>query len=134
MPIEPGTYKLGPDTARLRVETGRHGAASKAGHDLVIEVASWDATLNIGDASSLELNADTSSLRVLEGNGGLQALDEDNKKDILKSIDKDILKKEPVSFRSTSVTQDNGGLRVDGELQIRGKSQPISFNVGKLAL
>ena len=129
MPIAPGTYKLGPDNATLRVETGRHGAAAKAGHDLVMEVRSWDATLAVGDSSSLELNADTTSLVVLEGTGGMQALDDDNKADILKSIDKDILKQEPVTFRSSSVTQDDGNLRIDGDLAIRGKSQPISFDV-----
>ena len=52
MAIEAGTYKLGPRNATLRVKTGRSGAAAKAGHNLEIEVGSWEATLEVGDSSS----------------------------------------------------------------------------------
>ena len=41
----PGTYSLGPETASLRIRTGRSGAAAKAGHDLLIEVTDWSATI-----------------------------------------------------------------------------------------
>jgi hypothetical protein len=37
--------KLGPDNARLTVRTGRGGAAAKAGHNQVLEVTRWSATL-----------------------------------------------------------------------------------------
>ena len=37
---------FGPENARLTVRTTRTGAASKAGHDLLIEVTSWSATLD----------------------------------------------------------------------------------------
>jgi len=94
------------------VKTGRGGAAAKAGHDLVIEVTSWEATLDVGDAPSLQLSADPTSLRVIEGKGGMQALDDDGKADIHKSIDKDILKKQAIQFRSTSVERSDGGLAV----------------------
>src|SRR5918997_4080142 len=132
MAIQPGSHKLGPDNATLRVKTGRSGAAAKAGHDLVIEVTAWEATLDIGDSPSLQLSADPTSLRVLEGKGGMQALDDDGKADIHKSIDKDVLKKKAIEFRSTSVAQNDGGLAVKGDLELVGKSAPISFdlNVG----
>lgn len=132
MPIEAGTYTLGPDNATLRVKTGRHGAAAKAGHDLVIEVKSWEATLTVaGDpaASSLELTADPTSLHVLKGEGGLQALGDDDKADIRKSIDKDVLKKKAIAFKSTSVAEAGGGLSVGGDLEIGGKSKPVEFVV-----
>lgn len=112
MATAPGAHKLGPDNATLRVKTGRGGAAAKAGHDLVIEVTSWEATLDVGDAPSLQLSADPTSLRVIEGKGGMQALDDDGKADIHKSIDKDILKKQAIQFRSTSVERSDGGLAV----------------------
>ena len=67
MAIEAGTYKLGPRNATLRVKTGRSGAAAKAGHNLEIEVGSWEATLEVGDSSSLELTADATSLSVVRG-------------------------------------------------------------------
>jgi polyisoprenoid-binding protein YceI len=141
MAIQAGTYKLGPDNATLRVKTGRHGAAAKAGHDLVIEVKSWEATLEVGDdpaASSLALTADPTSLHVLKGEGGMQALGDDDKADIRKTIDNDVLKKKEIEFRSTGVSSaDDGGLSVDGDLTMGGKSKPVDFVVsedgGKLA-
>jgi polyisoprenoid-binding protein YceI len=111
------------------VKTGRSGAAAKAGHDLVIEVASWEATLAVGDAPSLELTADPTSLKVIEGKGGMQALDDDGKADILKSIDKDVLKKKAIAFHSTSVAQSEGGLAVQGDLELVGKTAPLQFDV-----
>jgi polyisoprenoid-binding protein YceI len=129
MAIQPGAHKLGPHNATLRVKTGRSGAAAKAGHDLVIEVTSWEATLDVGDAPSMQLSADPTSLKVIEGKGGMQALDDDGKADILKSIDKDVLKKQAIEFRSTSVAQSNGGLAVKGDLELVGKTAPVEFQL-----
>jgi polyisoprenoid-binding protein YceI len=132
MAIEAGSYKLGPDNATLRVKTGRHGAAAKAGHDLVIEVKSWEATLTVDDdpaASSVELTADPTSLHVLEGVGGMQALGDDDKADIRKTIDKDVLKKEDISFQSSSVAAEGDGLAVSGDLTMGGKSNPVTFTL-----
>ncbi|MBA3747572.1 MAG: YceI family protein [Solirubrobacterales bacterium] len=132
MSLQAGSYKLGPDNATLRVKTGRHGAAAKAGHDLVIEVKSWEATLNVADdpaSSSLELSADPSSLHVVKGEGGMQALGDDDKADIRKTIDKDVLKKKSIAFTSSSVTDADGGLAVSGDLEMGGKTQAVDFVV-----
>jgi polyisoprenoid-binding protein YceI len=131
MAIQTGTYKLGPDNASLHVETGRNGAAAKAGHDLIIEVQSWDATLEVGDNSSLTLNADPTSLHVREGKGGMQALKDDDKEDIRKTIDKDILKKKSIRFESTSVEQAGDGLKVTGDLEMGGKTKPVTFDLSE---
>jgi polyisoprenoid-binding protein YceI len=132
MAIQAGTYRLGPDNATLRVKTGRHGAAAKAGHDLVIEVKSWEATLTVADDpadSTVALSADPTSLHVLKGEGGLQALGDDDKADIRKTIDKDVLKKKSIAFESSSVADADGGLAVSGELELGGKSKPVEFVV-----
>jgi len=134
MSIQAGNYKLGPDNATLRVKTGRHGAAAKAGHDLVIEVRSWEATLNVADdasASSLELTADATSLHVVEGVGGMNALGDDDKDDIRKTIDKDVLQKKAIQFTSTGVSEAGGGLAVTGDLEMGGKSKPVDFIVSE---
>jgi polyisoprenoid-binding protein YceI len=131
MTIQAGTYKLGPDTASLHVETGRSGAAAKAGHDLIIDVTSWEATLEVGDSSSLSLSADPSSLRVREGKGGMQALKDDDKDDIHKTIDKDVLKKKDITFQSASVEPAGEGLKISGDLELGGKSKPITFDVSE---
>ena len=131
MAIQAGTYKLGPDNASLHVETGRNGAAAKAGHDLVIDVQSWEATLEVGDNSSLALSADPTSLHVREGKGGMQALKDDDKEDIRKTIDKDILKKKGISFQSTSVEPAGDGLKVTGDLEMGGKTKPVTFELSE---
>ena len=131
MTIQAGTYKLGPDNASLTVQTGRSGAAAKAGHDLVIEVTSWEATLEVGDNASLELSADSTSLHVREGKGGMQALGDDDKADIRKTIDKDVLKKKDIKFTSSSCERTGDGLKVSGDLEMGGKSQPVSFDLSE---
>jgi polyisoprenoid-binding protein YceI len=92
-------------------------------------VSSWEATLTVGDSSSLALSADPSSLHVREGKGGMQALKDDDKSDIRKTIDKDVLKKKPITFTSKSVEETASGLKVSGELEMGGKTKPISFDL-----
>jgi polyisoprenoid-binding protein YceI len=132
MALPPGTYTLGPDQGTLSVRTGRTGAAAMAGHNLLLHVTAWQATLAVAAeaaASTLELTVDPSSLRVIEGSGGVQALDDDNKAEIQQTIDDDVLKKQPIAFRSTSARDADGGLHVDGELTLRGTTAPIAFDV-----
>ena len=49
MAIQPGTYELGPQDGKLLVRTGKGGAASKAGHNLLIEVERWGATAQFAE-------------------------------------------------------------------------------------
>src|ERR1700744_2008209 len=109
MTIAPGTYGLEPPDARLTIRTARQGAASRAGHDLLIEVERWGATVQLAPdpaQSVFEFNADSRSLKVLEGTGGMKSLGEDDKVSIVKTIDKEVLKGAPISFRSTAVRPD----------------------------
>lgn len=131
MAIQAGTYTFGPDNASLTVETTRSGAAAKAGHDLVLEVGSWSATLEVGDSCSLELSADSTSLRVREAKGGMQALKEDDKEDIHKSIDKDVLEKKDITFKSSSCETSGDGLKVSGDLEMAGESNPVTFELSE---
>ena len=134
MSIQAGTYRLGNDTGTLSVRTGRTGAAAKAGHNLVIAVTSWEATLEVGaDAADthLALSADGASLRVLEGTGGMQALGEDDKASIEQTIQDDVLKQRGITFRSTTVQSapDATRLSVEGDLTLVGTTHPISFDL-----
>jgi polyisoprenoid-binding protein YceI len=116
------------------VRTGRTGAAAKAGHDLLIDVTAWSATLEVGEdpaLTSIELRADATSLRVREGGGGIQALDEGDKASIVKTIDEEVLKGTGIEFRSTEVqtAADGSGLSVRGELTLFGNTRPIAFDL-----
>jgi polyisoprenoid-binding protein YceI len=104
------------------VRTRKTGAAAAAGHNLLIEVTSWEATL---DESSLTLTADPRSLRVLEGSGGAMPLGDKDKNSITETIDDDVLKGAAIEFRSTKVD----GLHVQGELELARRTRPIVFDL-----
>jgi polyisoprenoid-binding protein YceI len=131
MPFTHGTYTLNSDHGTLTVRTKRGGAAAKAGHDLLIEVASWEGTLRLAEdpaASSITLTADAGSMRVLEGTGGMTKLGDDDKDGIKQTIDEDILKGCTVAFESSAVRVGaGGGFDVDGELELLGRRAPVSF-------
>jgi polyisoprenoid-binding protein YceI len=122
---------FGPDNARLTVRTGRGGAASKAGHDLLIEVGSWEATWDSDAQPALTLNADSRSLRVLEGTGGVKGLDEDDKANIAQTINDEVLKGTSIEFRSTRVDRrdEGSGFSVQGELELNSRRNPVAFEL-----
>ena len=134
MSIQAGTYRLGPENGTLSVRTTRSGAAAKAGHNLVIHVTDWQATLEVGEDPaqiSIVLDADATSLRVHEGTGGMQALGDDDKASIGETIDDDVLQRQAIEFRSTAVQTASGGgaISVEGELTLAGKTGPIAFDL-----
>jgi polyisoprenoid-binding protein YceI len=133
MAIMPGTHKLGPENASLRIETRRSGAAAKAGHDLLIEVGSWQGKLEIGEdpgQNSLVLSADSGSMEVIEGTGGIKALTDEDKVEIKKTLEAEVLQPGPVEFESTQVTpSDDGRIEVTGELSMNGNVHPLDFEL-----
>jgi polyisoprenoid-binding protein YceI len=125
--IEPGTYRLGPPRSTLAVRTGRGGAAAKAGHDLLIVVTAWEATIHVAGDTSMELTADATSLRVRTGVGGMQSLGDDDIANIHQTIDDEVLERRDIVFRSTSVHGEAAGLDVRGDLTLAGQTHPVSF-------
>jgi YceI-like domain len=127
MAIAPGRHTAGPDTGSLRIKTYREGVAAKVGHDLVIEVGSWDATVESGPGEmAVELRGDSTSLRVLSGERGVKPLSDRDRDEIRKNIDDKILRRMPIEFRSTAVRPSGDELAVDGELTLAGSTQPVS--------
>jgi YceI-like protein len=122
MSIPEGTHNIGPSNGSLKVKTGREGAAAKAGHDLVLGVNSWEATIEGGDSPSIKLTADPGSLEVIEGKGGAKPLSDDDKQDIKKSISNKVLGSDQISFQSSEVSDSEA----KGELSIAGSSSQIS--------
>jgi polyisoprenoid-binding protein YceI len=122
------TYKLGPEDGTLSVRTGRTGTVAKAGHDLHIEVRAWTGTIDL-DEPHVTLDADSTSLHVVEGTGGMMALDEDDHANIRQTIDEEVLKRDDIRFRSTDVQRTDGGLTVRGELTLVSATRPITFDL-----
>src|SRR5207248_580528 len=112
----------------------RTGGAAKAGHDLVIEVASWSAALELAEdpsQSSVALSADGGSLRVREGHGGMGKLDDYDKQGIAQTIDEEVLGRSAIEFRSTAVARGTGAgrFRVGGSLELGGTTAPVEFDL-----
>jgi hypothetical protein len=118
--------KLGPDNARLIVRTGRGGAAAKAGHNLVLEVTRWSATL---EDDAAELTADARSLRVRSGSGGISPLGDEEKAGIAQTIDEEVLKGSAIAFRSNSVKRNGDSVDISGELELARRRRPLTFTL-----
>jgi hypothetical protein len=125
-----GTHRLGPAKGALRVRTGRTGAVARAGHDLTIEVGDWEAELTLdGSATTLTVRADSSSMRVLEGSGGMMELGDDDKANIVTTIGDEVLTQADVEFRSTAASADGERYLIEGELTLNGETRPLSFEL-----
>jgi polyisoprenoid-binding protein YceI len=115
--------RLGPDNATLQVLTYREGVAAKVGHDLVIEVTRWEATV---EPDSVVLEADPRSLEVREGRRGVKPLTDRDRDEIRRNIDDKVLRGQPVAFRSRSVVREGDGLTVEGDLSIGATTRPLT--------
>jgi polyisoprenoid-binding protein YceI len=128
--IAAGTFQLGPENASLQVNTYREGVGAKVGHDLVIDVTRWEATIALaGDpsGSSIRLTADPRSLEVREGLRGLKPLTGKDRAEIAKTIDAKVLGGSPITFASRSVHSGGvGPLVVEGDLTLAGQTRPIT--------
>ncbi len=109
------------------MKTYREGMAAKVGHDLVIEVTRWDATVEL-PAGTVELNCDARSLEVRVGERGVKPLSDKDRSEIRKNIDDKVLRGQPIAFRSTAarLADADGPLVVEGELTMAGTTRPIT--------
>jgi YceI-like domain len=124
-----GSHHLGPDNARLTVHTKRTGAIAKAGHDLTIDVGSWEGTLDLGDQPRASLVVDSTSFKVVEGHGGVQKLDDEDKRGIEQTIDEEVLLKREIRFESTDVKVDGDHVTVTGDLTLMESTQAVTFEL-----
>ena len=130
MTLPAGTHRFGPDNASLRVRTYREGLAAKAGHDLIIEVTRWEATVEVADepaGSTIHLSADPGSLKVLDGVRGVKPLTDKDRVEIRKTIDAKVLGSHEIRFRSSHVRLvEDDGPTVEGELSMAGIARPLT--------
>ena len=66
---------------------------------------------------------------MLEGTGGMQALDDGDRANIEQTIDDEVLRRDQITFRSTEVASAGDGLRVTGDLTLLGHTAPLSLDV-----
>jgi polyisoprenoid-binding protein YceI len=133
MAVRDGTYPIGPEVGRLLVHTGRTGLGSRAGHDLTIGATAWSGTVVVdtGDPghSSLSIDVDVPSLRVVSGSGGVKPLTDSDRADIERIMcDRmlDAARHPTITFRSTRVSGTSESFMVDGDLTIKAVSRPVT--------
>ena len=133
MALPAGIHRFGPDTVSLLIRTYREGVAAKAGHDLVLVVTRWDATVEVAGEPArwtIELNADPGSLEVREGLGGVKPLTDSDRVEIRRNIEAKVLGRHPIRFRSGDVRpveeEEEGRVVVDGVLSMAGSDRPLS--------
>ena len=112
---------FGPGSATLLVNTYREGVAARAGHDLVIEVTRWTATV---DGEDVIAEADPRSLAVREGRGGVKPLSDRDRAEIVRTIEAKVLGGDPISFRG-HLRESGGGLELEGDLTMAGATRPV---------
>ena len=130
--MRPGTNAVGPDSGTCHVHTYREGVAQKVGHDLIIEVAQWRASVEVGEdgtPKAISLEADPRSLQILEGHRGVKPLTDSDRAEIRSNIDKKILGTQPIKFSSSSVQVAGDKLTVQGDLTIAGSTKPARFEL-----
>ena len=139
-----GTFKLGPESGRVVIKTGRAGLAARAGHDLTLEVTRWSATVTVpeaaGDTGDLtagaQVNAelDFSSLAVREGTGGAKPLSDRDRREIEKTALGILGGRNDATarFESTRVTPTGSGGEVEGKLTFAGKTRPATLRVTRV--
>ena len=134
MAIVDGTYRLTPESGELLVKTGRTGMGRRAGHDLVIEATRWQGEITVATAkpedSVVSLKVDVDSLEVREGLGGVKPLTDKDRADIRQTL-RDILDSEThpqIKFNSASVIRSAESVTVEGDLTIRGESEPVTVS------
>jgi polyisoprenoid-binding protein YceI len=109
--------------------------ASKAGHDLVLEVTKWHGTVNVDaanpSATSIEVSADPRSFVILSATGGVKALSDKDRGEIATNSDKTLNtgKFPEITFKSTGVTGTAPKLNLSGDLTISGSTRPVTLAV-----
>jgi len=127
-----GSFRLGPDSGRVVIKTGRAGLAARAGHDLTIEVTRWSATVTVPSdgvaAAEVAAELDLGSLAVLEGTGGAKPLSDKDRRDILNTAGK-ILGGGTARFTSTRIIPAASGGAIEGTLTLNGTTRPARLQL-----
>ena len=120
-------WTLDASDGELQLRTGVTGRAARMGHRLTIAMTRWQATVNweAGEPVTAELVVDADSFQVLRGEGGVKGLSGPEKavvrSNALKSLNAGRFPE--IRFAADAIDKTDGGYRLSGTLQIRGKSR-----------
>ena len=87
MALSLGTHRLGPESGTVEVRTYREGVAQKIGHDLIIDVGQWEATVEVGEENSVTESLTTLSFQVEDSFTARFAFEVVNNSKVPKGVD-----------------------------------------------
>jgi polyisoprenoid-binding protein YceI len=137
MALTEGRHPIGPDTGSLHLTTTREGMAAKVGHDLLIAMQQWSGHIGIDDdgaaGTSVQVEVDMDSFEILSGSGGITPLSADDRDDITKTALRllDAAGYPRATFDSTRVVASDDGGTLEGELTVRGATEPLLLSVAQ---
>ncbi|SDB91801.1 Polyisoprenoid-binding protein YceI [Raineyella antarctica] len=129
-----GPHRLGPDDTDLHLLTTVEGPMAKMGHELVLRIGRWEATVTVGDtpeATTLVFTADLTSLRVSGNRDRTKDVPAKDRTDIVGHAAKALQTQKygQVNFRSTSAEGTWDAIILHGQLALHGQTQPQDFRV-----
>lgn len=132
---DPTTRTIQLDRGQLRLHTSVAGSAARMGHNLVIEVVQWQATVTVIDTPAgvepvgLELTASLPSIRVVSGSGGVRPVSAADREAIVGNALKALRAQEfpDVHYVADAISATADGFALSGTLTIAGHSQPFSL-------
>lgn len=133
----PGSVQLGPSDGRIILRTYREGLAAQVGHDLVLQITEWSAAVTppgVEGGPAIEASMDLTSLRVLEGTGGVKPLTDKDRRDIVGNARKSLgTERHPQAvYRATAFTPNGDGGTFDGTLSLHGIDRPVSLTLTRM--
>jgi YceI-like domain len=137
-----GAFRLGPDSGRVVIKTGRAGLAARAGHDLTLEVTRWSATVTVPAedggapggvaAASVTAELDLGSLAAREGTGGAMPLTDRDRREIESTAGR-ILGTGQARFTSVRIVPAASGGAIEGTLTLNGQTRPARLQLAGAA-
>jgi len=131
-------HQIGPERGSLILRTSRQGIAAPAGHDLTIEVGRWSGEVVLAEdpaASTVSVTADTGSLRVLDGSGGIAPLSERDKREIARTarrlLDSDHHPEARFTSTETTLKEPEHAV-LEGSLALLGRDRPFRMEITHL--
>jgi hypothetical protein len=140
--VIPGEYRFGPDSGHLFLKTARAGLASRAGHDLTIEVTRWSARAVVpGEdegglaAAKLFAEADLGSLVTREGTGGALPLTQTDREEIDKTARRILAGggQATATFESSQARLLPDGGEIEGTITINGVARSLRLRLTQQA-
>jgi len=121
---------IGPDQGSLTLTTGVVGAAARVGHNLVIVMDDWSATVTMsrGRPRAVSLSAALASLRIESGSGGIKPISDRDRADIRASALGALHADEhpEATFEANALRLAGDTLPMEGTLTVGGTARAIS--------